>query len=66
MNFSKFRIKIAKLYEKIRNKRMDNLHKISTKIISENQVIISEDLNIEGMVQNKHLSKSIYDVGWGN
>lgn len=59
-------LKIAKLHEKIRNTRTDFLHKLSSQIIKENQLIISEDLNVKGMVQNKHLAKSISDVSWSD
>ena len=44
--------------------RKDYLHKISHEIISENQVIVSEDLQIKNMVKNHHLAKSISDVSW--
>lgn len=64
-NWHKQRIKIAKLHEKISNIRQDFLHKVSSKIINENQVIISEDLNIKGMVKNHNLAKAINDVSWG-
>ena len=63
-NFHKQRIKVAKLYEKIHNTRVDYLHKISHKLISENQVIVSEDLSISTMVKNHSMSKSILDCGW--
>lgn len=63
-NFNKQRVKIAKLYEKITNIRKDNLHKISSRIVKENQFIFSEDLNISGMVKNHNLAKSIHDVSW--
>ena len=59
-------LKIAKLHEKIKNTRADFLHKLSSQIIKENQLIISEDLNVKGMVKNKYLAKSISDVSWGN
>ena len=51
-------------HEKITNMRKDYLHKISHEIISENQVIVSENLQIKNMVKNHHLAKSISDVSW--
>lgn len=64
-NWNKSRIRIARVHEKITNVRKDNINKISSQIINENQIIICEDLNISGMVKNHHLSKSIHDCGWG-
>lgn len=63
-NYEKQRIKVAKVYEKIRNIRLYNLHQISHKLINENQVIVSENLNIESMRQNHNLAKSISDCSW--
>lgn len=63
-NWNKQRIKVAKIHEKIHNIRIDNLHKISHKLINENQVIVSEDLAISNMVKNRHLAKAIQDCGW--
>jgi len=57
-------LKIGKLHKKIKNIRTDFLHKLSSRIINENQVIISENLNIKGMVQNHKLAKAISDVSW--
>ena len=62
--YKKQALKIAKLHEKIRNTRTDFLHKLSSRIIKENQLIISEDLNVKGMVQNHRLAKAINDVSW--
>ena len=56
--------KTAICQEKIRNIRKDYLHKVSHEIISENQVIVSENLQIKNMVKNHHLAKAISDVSW--
>lgn len=63
-NYEKQRIKVARLYEKIADTRKDYLHKISHKLISENQVIASENLAIKNMVKNHSLAKSILDCSW--
>lgn len=64
-NRRKQRVKVAKVYEKITNKTKDFLHKLSRRLVSENQVIHIEDLNIKGMVKNHNLAKSISSSDWG-
>jgi putative transposase len=56
--------KVAVLHEQIGNQRSDFLHKHSYKLVSENQAIAVETLNISGMLKNKNLARSISDVGW--
>lgn len=60
----KMRVKIAKLHRKIRNKRADYLHKMSTDIVQRFDTICLEDLNITDMVQNHNLARAINSVAW--
>jgi putative transposase len=64
-NRNKARIKVAKVHNKISRCRSDFHHKLSRRIVNENQVVICENLNIKGMGKNHCLSKAIQQVGWG-
>ena len=64
-NRNKQRIRVAKVHEKITNQRNDFLQKISTMLISENQVICIEDLKIKNMMRNHKLARCINSVSWG-
>jgi len=59
------RLLVAKAHEKIANQRKDFLHKVANVYIKRFQTIYIEDLNIKGMIKNRHLSKSIFDSSWG-
>jgi putative transposase len=63
---NKARVLVAKAHERVANARKDYLHKLSTRLVNENQVIAVEDLHVKGMMKNPNLSKAIGDVGWGS
>ena len=63
-NWNKQRIKVAKIHERIVNQRKDYLHKISTKLIRENQIICLEDLKVSNMMKNHKLAGAISEVSW--
>lgn len=65
-NYKKQKQKVALVHEKIKNQRKDFQHKISRQIVNENQVIVSEDLNVKCMLKNHKLSKSIQDASFGS
>jgi len=64
-NREKARLLVTRQHEKVANARQDYLHKISRRLVDENQVIYAEDLNVKGMLANHRLAKRIADSGWG-
>ena len=64
-NYQKQRKKVAKIQQKIKNQRLDNLHKVSSDIIKNQDYVVLETLRIKNLMKNRKLSKSIADVGWG-
>lgn len=64
-NRAKARQKVAKLHAKISDCRQDNLHKLSRRLINENQVVCVESLKVKNMIRNPKLSNAIADAGWG-
>ena len=63
-NREKVKKKLAEVYRKLKNARKYFLHETSKRIVEENDLIVTEKLKINQMVQNKHLSKRIYDASW--
>ena len=64
-NQEKTRLKLATAHEKLCNKRKDNLHKITTKLIKENDIICIENLSVKNMMKNHKLAKAIQDASFG-
>ena len=63
-NRAKAKLKVAKLHAKIADCRLDNLHKLSRRLINENQVVCVESLKVKNMIRNPKLSKAIVDASW--
>lgn len=64
-NRDKARRKVARIHARIADRRTDFLHKLSTRLICENQTICLESLRVKAMVKHPTLAKAIHDVGWG-
>lgn len=64
-NKNKARIRLARLYKKINDRKQYYLHAVSNSLIDENQVICMEDLNVKGMVKNHNLAESICEMNFG-
>lgn len=63
-NREKARRKVARVYARITDRRRDHLHKVTTRLVRENQTVVIEDLNVSGMVKNRALARAISDASW--
>ncbi|MGW4460393.1 RNA-guided endonuclease InsQ/TnpB family protein [Streptomyces albidoflavus] len=65
-NRRKARRKVAKVYARIADRRRDHLHKLTTRLVRENQTIVIEDLTVRNMVKNSRLARAISDAAWAD
>ncbi|WP_327240549.1 transposase [Streptomyces sp. NBC_01318] len=63
-NRRKARLKVAKIHARIADRRRDGLHKLTTRLVRENQTIVIEDLTVRNMVKNRSLARAISDAAW--
>ncbi|WP_406103448.1 transposase [Streptomyces sp. NBC_01003] len=63
-NRAKARRKVAKIHARIADRRRDHLHKLTTRLVRENQTLVMEDLTVRNMVKNRHLARAISDAAW--
>ncbi|WP_435840617.1 RNA-guided endonuclease InsQ/TnpB family protein [Streptomyces bobili] len=63
-NRAKARLKVARVYARIADRRRDHLHKLTTRLVRENQTIVIEDLAVGNMVKNASLARAISDAAW--
>jgi putative transposase len=63
-NRAKARVKVARVHARITDRRRDHLHKLTTRLVRENQTIVIEDLTVRNMVKNHSLARAISDAAW--
>ncbi|MCX5435515.1 RNA-guided endonuclease TnpB family protein [Streptomyces sp. NBC_00063] len=63
-NRAKARRQVAKIHARIADRRRDNLHKLTTRLVRENQTLVIEDLTVRNMVKNRNLARAISDAAW--
>lgn len=61
-SYQKYKVKIAKFYEKIKNRRLDFLHKLSTRLVKDYDIICIETLKVKNMMKNRKLAKAFQDI----
>ncbi|MEV0395055.1 RNA-guided endonuclease InsQ/TnpB family protein [Polymorphospora rubra] len=63
-NRAKARLNVARIHARIADRRRDHLHKLTTRLVRENQTLVIEDLTVRNMVKNRSLARAISDAGW--
>ena len=63
-NRNRARVKVARLHSRIADRRADFLHKVTTRLVRENQTLVIEDLAVSNMIRNRCLARAIGDAGW--
>ena len=63
-NRAKARRRVARIYARLRDRRQDHLHKLTTRLVRENQTIVIEGLHVRGMLGNRTLARAIGDAAW--
>ena len=63
-NRAKARLRAARIHARITDRRRDHLHKLTTRLVRENQTVVIEDLNVRGMVGNHSMARAISDAAW--
>ena len=65
-NRVKARLKVARIHARIADRRRDHLHKLSTRLVRENQTVVIEDLSVHNMIKNHSLARAISDAAWSD
>ncbi|HSA53863.1 MAG TPA: RNA-guided endonuclease TnpB family protein [Yinghuangia sp.] len=65
-NRAKARLRVARVHARIADRRRDHLHKLTTRLVHENQVVVIEDLSVRTMVKNRSLARAVSDAAWGD
>ncbi|MGW1071030.1 RNA-guided endonuclease InsQ/TnpB family protein [Streptomyces aureus] len=63
-NRAKAQVKVAKVHARIADRRRDHLHKLTTRLVRENQTVVIEDLSVRNMVKNGRLARAVSDAAW--
>ncbi|AGP53478.1 RNA-guided endonuclease InsQ/TnpB family protein, partial [Streptomyces rapamycinicus] len=65
-NRARARVKVARVHARIADRRRDSLHKLTTRLVRENQTVVIEDLTVRNLLKNSRLARAISDAAWAN